>query len=155
MLNSAAQTEEYERFAREVIAAWNSHDPDRIARLYADNYVGTDVSQADPQYGPQGIRATATRYLEAFPDLVLMPEETVIQDNRIAVAFTARGTHTGPMMNIPPTGRAATIRGVSLFTLTDGKITRALHVWDVAGFLRSIGLLPELYPTTFVQTREI
>jgi len=26
----------------------------------------------------------------------------------------------------------------------DGKIKRALRIWDVAGMLRSIGLLPEL-----------
>jgi hypothetical protein len=36
------------------------------------------------------------------------------------------------------------VRGVSAFATENGKITRGLHVWDVAGFLRALGLLPEL-----------
>ncbi len=71
-------------------------------------------------------------------------EDAVIQGDRVALAWSARGTHRGSMMNIPPTGRTASIRGVSMLTFADGKIKRALNIWDVAGFLRSIGLLPEL-----------
>jgi len=47
-------------------------------------------------------------------------------------------------MNIPPTGRAVAVRGTSVLTVEDGKIKRAFRIWDVAGLLRSIGLLPEL-----------
>jgi hypothetical protein len=31
-----------------------------------------------------------------------------------------------------------------VLTLEDGKIKKALYIWDVAGILRGIGLLPEL-----------
>jgi hypothetical protein len=47
-------------------------------------------------------------------------------------------------MNIPPTGRAIVLHGVSLLTVSSGKITRASYLWDVAGLLRCLGLLPEL-----------
>ena len=47
-------------------------------------------------------------------------------------------------MNIPPTGRAVRIRGVSLLTVADGRLKRARRIWDLAGLLRSFGLLPEL-----------
>jgi hypothetical protein len=47
-------------------------------------------------------------------------------------------------MHIPPTGRFATVRGVSILTFMDGKIYRGQYMWDVAGLLRAIGLLPEL-----------
>ena len=36
------------------------------------------------------------------------------------------------------------MRGVSALTLRDGKVIRGLYIWDVAGLLRNIGLLPEL-----------
>jgi hypothetical protein len=49
-------------------------------------------------------------------------------------------------MNIQATGRSVAMRGMSLLTLEDGKIKCGLYIWDVAGLLRSIGLLPELYP---------
>jgi hypothetical protein len=47
-------------------------------------------------------------------------------------------------MRIPPTGRSIAVRGTSVLTVESGKIIRGLYVWDVAGLLRSIGLLPEL-----------
>ncbi|WP_343424817.1 ester cyclase [Candidatus Amarolinea dominans] len=59
-------------------------------------------------------------------------------------SWTARGTHLGTLMNIPASGRHVTVRGVSTFTLQEGQITKADFIWDVAGLLRAIGLLPEL-----------
>jgi steroid delta-isomerase-like uncharacterized protein len=94
--------------------------------------------------GPQGMHQTLARYWRAFPDLRFTVEETVVQGNRIAQIWTARGTHWGPLMNIPPTGRRIEVRGVSLLTIEGGKVRQGLYIWDVAGLLRAIGLLPEL-----------
>jgi hypothetical protein len=47
-------------------------------------------------------------------------------------------------MHIPPTGRKIAVRGISVLTIENGKITRGLYVWDAAGLLRTTGLLPEL-----------
>ncbi len=146
MLETPTRSQDKTRLAADLFAAWNAHDPNRVAEFYAPDYEGTDVSQAGPQRGRQGIRQAVESYLRAFPDLQIKVEQTIWQDDQIAVAWTARGTHQGPIMNIPPTGRAAMIQGVSMFTLAGGQIVRALNVWDVAGLLRSIGLLPELWP---------
>ena len=56
----------------------------------------------------------------------------------------AHGTHLGTLMNIPASGRSVSVRGVSVFTLAAGQVSRATYIWDVAGLLRTIGLLPEL-----------
>jgi hypothetical protein len=47
-------------------------------------------------------------------------------------------------MNIPATGRRVEVRGASFLTIEAGKVTRATMLWDVAGMLRGIGLLPDL-----------
>lgn len=44
----------------------------------------------------------------------------------------------------PPTRREIRVRGVSILTVGDAGITHGLYVWDTAGLLRNIGLLPEL-----------
>jgi predicted ester cyclase len=74
----------------------------------------------------------------------LVEEEMVVQGNRVAVVWKARGTHQGTLMNIPATGRPVAVRGVTLLTVAEGKVSRALYLWDVAGLLRDLGLLPEL-----------
>ena len=47
-------------------------------------------------------------------------------------------------MNIPPTGKKIAVKGVSILTIHEGRIVRGLYVWDVAGMLRDLGLLPDL-----------
>jgi steroid delta-isomerase-like uncharacterized protein len=128
----------------ELLDAWNNHDPDRVAAFCCPEYEGMDVSEAGMQYGPEAMRNTARRYLTAFPDLHFTGQGVVAEGDEIVLSWTAQGTHRGPLMNIPPTGRAIDLRGVSMLTLRNGKVARAFYMWDVAGMLRSIGLLPEL-----------
>jgi steroid delta-isomerase-like uncharacterized protein len=132
------------RLVRELLGAWNTHDPELIKSFYAPEYEGVDVGEAEPRRGPRDVAQTVERYLRAFPDLHFVENDIVVQDDRAVLVWTARGTHEGKLMRIPPTGREITVRGTSVFTIRDGKITSGLHVWDVAGLLRSIGLLPEL-----------
>ena len=128
----------------ELRAAWNAQDIQRLAALYAPEYEGRDVAQAEPERGPQGVIQTLARYLQAFPDLSFTLDEVIADDDRLALNWTVSGTHRGALMHIPPTGRAIEVKGVSIYTVANGKIVRGLFVWDVAGLLRSIGLLPEL-----------
>jgi steroid delta-isomerase-like uncharacterized protein len=138
------QRQALDRLISEVLSAWNVHDVDHAITFYAPDYEGIDVAEAQLQHGPDGMRRTMTRYLEAFPDLLFTEEATLIEGDRIAVIWTVEGTHQGKLMNIPPTGRRIKVWGTSLLTIADGKIARALYVWDVAGLLRGIGLLPDL-----------
>jgi steroid delta-isomerase-like uncharacterized protein len=124
--------------------AWNEHDVETIASFYAPDYEGIDVAYSIPRQGREDISQTMNRYLAAFPDMHFTIEELVVQDNQAALAWIGRGTHRGKLMNIPPTGRVVEVRGSSFFTITNGQITHGLHIWDVAGALRGIGLLPEL-----------
>ena len=127
-----------------LMDAWNEHDVDYVMSFYAPEYVGVDVGQATPEHGLDGKRRAVEHYLYAFPDLHFMPEDPVGQDNTVVVNWIARGTHLGPFMNIPPSGRTIKVRGVSTLKLRHGKIVEATYVWDVAGMLREIGLLPDL-----------
>lgn len=88
--------------------------------------------------------ASAAAYLAAFPDLNFTVEETVIDGDRVAQIWRTHATHRGPLLNIPATGRRIAVRGASLLTFREGRLYRAVYIWDVAGLLREIGLLPEL-----------
>jgi|DewCreStandDraft_1066081.scaffolds.fasta_scaffold01472_9 steroid delta-isomerase-like uncharacterized protein len=134
-------------FLHKLVDAWNTHDVDRIAGFYAPEYLGIDVGDATPQTGRSGIRRAALRYMAAFPDLHLRADELIIEGDRVAVMWTARGTHRGMLMSIPPSGRTVEVRGISMLTVRESQIVRAFTLWDVAGLLRALGLLPELAAT--------
>jgi steroid delta-isomerase-like uncharacterized protein len=127
-----------------LVEALNAHDIDGVVDCHATDFKGVDVSEAQPQSGLGSVRLSLARYLEAFPDLVYTPEEIISAGNSLAVVWNARGTHLGTWANIPPSGRPVTIRGISRLKVAEGKIIQTLTVWDVAGLLRAIGLLPHL-----------
>jgi steroid delta-isomerase-like uncharacterized protein len=128
----------------DIIDAVNVHNIDRLVQLCAPNYEGIDVSQSEPQIGREGARATIQMYFSAFPDLRVVQYEAMLDGDRAIIVWTAQGTHRGPIMHIPPTGRVVTVCGTSLLHLAGGKVRRSELIWDVAAMLRELGLLPEL-----------
>jgi steroid delta-isomerase-like uncharacterized protein len=128
----------------ELIAAWNAHDLDRVMACYDAAYEGTDVGEAATQQGIIGVRKMVRRWFRAFSDLQVEAETVIIEDNQVALGWLLHATHSGAFMRIPPTQRPITMRGVSLMTIIDGKITRGSRIWDMAAFLRNVGLLPDL-----------
>jgi steroid delta-isomerase-like uncharacterized protein len=127
----------------QLLDAWNTHDADRTATFYAPDYEGFDIAYAAPQRGPQDVHKNFLRYLEAFPDLHFTAN-TIIQDNRAVLIWTARGTHLGTLLHIPPTGRQVAVQGVAILTIMGKQITRGQLIWDLAGLLRALKLLPDL-----------
>lgn len=131
-------------FIEQLINAWNSHDPAQVATFYAADYWGSDIAQNAPLRGVADIQEYFTRFYAAFPDVQITLDSVIGEGDRYAVAWTARGTHLGKLMNIPPTGKTVTVRGISLLTWGQAKVVSGSTVWDMAGLLRSMGLLPKL-----------
>lgn len=131
-------------FADVITQAWNSHDIEKVLGFYSSSYVGEDVGQAFLLRGQEGVRVMLENYWQAFPDLEFTVTDTVIQDPRMVMVWMAEGTHHGTIMNIPPTGHRVAVRGVSVLDVEDGLVVRAQYVWDQAGMLRHMGLLPQL-----------
>lgn len=131
------------QLVNDLLDAWNAHDLARAETFYAADYTGVDVGQAAPQHGPRGRGAVLATYIRAFPD-VSFSGDILVQGERAVLVWTMHGTHRGTFMRIPPTGRRVQVRGVSILTIRDGKVKDGLNIWDTAGLLRGLGLLPEL-----------
>lgn len=129
---------------QQVLAAWNSHDPARVAAFYTEDCRVMDVAIAEPPVGREGVRQMFEAYYHTFPDLEITPDVIITEGNQVAVFWTARATHQGPILNIPPSGRRVSARGVNYLVLRQGKVCETLTIWDVAGMLRDLGLLPDL-----------
>lgn len=131
-------------YAETINEAWNSHDIEKVLSFYSADYIADDVGQASPLRGHEGLRAMLETYWLAFPDLQFRVTDRLIQDSRLVVVWVAEGTHQGTIMNIPPTGHKVEVRGVSIIDVENGLVVRGQYVWDLAGMLRHMGLLPEL-----------
>lgn len=127
----------------DLMNAWNAHDAQGVAALHALDFVGIDVGHSRSIHGRNAFGASATRMFAAFPDLHFT-SDVLVDQNRAAVVWMLKATHQGRIFGIPPTGCNFAVRGVSTLTIEQGLISHGLYIWDVAGFLRAVGLLPEL-----------
>lgn len=94
---------------------------------------------------PKGVPGAAQlygAYATAFPDFRLTIEDTVAEGDRVAVSYSFRGTQTGPLGTIPPSGKRVTVAGIAIFRLAGGKVKEARMVWDRLSLQQQIGALP-------------
>jgi steroid delta-isomerase-like uncharacterized protein len=124
--------------------AWNSHDLELVLPFYSQDYEGMDIGEPQLQHGREAVKAMLLRYWQAFPDLRFHVTGTVADENCVAISWRAEGTQKGTIMNIPPTGRRIEIRGISMIEIQDDLVVRGEYIWDLAGMLRHMGLLPAL-----------
>ena len=120
-------------------AAWNAHDPDAVAALFAEDAIVREVGGAGESRGRAAVRARAAALLGAFPDLHLERVELVVDGDRHADRWVLTGTHQGPLFGIQPTGRRVRVEGATFTRLgADGLVVEDVHFSDVAGLLAQL-----------------
>jgi steroid delta-isomerase-like uncharacterized protein len=121
-------------------AAWNAHDPDAVAAVFAEDAVVREVGSPQEARGRAAVRARAAALLSAFPDFHLERLELVIDGARHADRWVMTGTHRGELFGLPPTGRQVRIEGATFTRLgPDGLVVEDVHFTDLAGLLAQLG----------------
>ena len=57
--------------------------------------------------------------------------------------WTARGTHTGDLAGIAPTGKEVTVSGITVSRVESGKIVEEWTSWDRLGLLVQLDAVAE------------
>ena len=78
----------------------------------------------------------------AFPEFHYTVEDMIAEGDKVVARWTATGTHKGDMMGIPPTGKQATVTGITTFRFANGKMVEGLTTWDALGMMQQLGLIP-------------
>jgi steroid delta-isomerase-like uncharacterized protein len=77
----------------------------------------------------------------AFPDVVIVPEKLIAEDDLVAIYWIARGTNTGTGNGLPATGKKAELAGITIWRIVDGKIKEEWSAFDQLSMMRQLGLL--------------
>jgi steroid delta-isomerase-like uncharacterized protein len=134
---------------REIVARyseefWGGGNAELADELFATDFV--DHSPAAPNLppGPEGQRQVLHVFRSAFPDLRVTTEEIIVEGDKAALRWTARGTHQGELMGVPATGKEITLAGIDVLRLAGGKITERWAQGDNLGMLQQLGVVPEM-----------
>lgn len=130
---------------REVFAAWNAHDADRLTALLGEEFESKSDAWPAPIRGREAQRELMRTYVTAFPDLRFDVEQLLPSGDYVISRWHATGTHRGELMGIPPTNRRGEgIQGCTVAEVRNGEIVREWVYWDVATLLRQLGVMPPL-----------
>ena len=119
---------------------------DEVLELVGEDAVAHVAGSPAPLTGRDGFRDFVSTYLTAFPDGTITVEDQIAEGDMVATRWTGRGTNTGELMGIPPTGRQVTIEGISYSRIADGMARETLIIWDNLALLQQLGVVPETVP---------
>jgi|CXWL01.1.fsa_nt_gi steroid delta-isomerase-like uncharacterized protein len=91
---------------------------------------------------PEDLKQRHRAQLAAMPDCTITLEDIVCEGDKVAYRWTLRGTQTGMLRGIPPTGKHAVMSGMTIMRVADGKIVAGWHNYDMLGVLQQLGLAP-------------
>jgi steroid delta-isomerase-like uncharacterized protein len=78
----------------------------------------------------------------AFPDMHFTIRQQIAEGEKVLTHKTFHGTHRGPFMGIPATGKEVSFDVMDILTVHDGKITEHWTVSDMVTLLQQLGVMP-------------
>lgn len=125
---------------------WNKGNFAVVHELLAEHLVDhTPLPMQGP--GLDGFEQIVTMVCSAFPDLHVQVDDAFSDREKACVRWTARGTNTGLLLGLPPTGEHITISGVDIFRLEHERVVEHWGWFDVVGLMQQLGLAPHLQLT--------
>jgi steroid delta-isomerase-like uncharacterized protein len=108
-------------------------------QLYAKDFINhglhSNASLEEDQTALKGWHA-------AFPDVVVIPEKLIAEDDLVTIYWIARGTNTGTGNGLPATGKKAELAGITIWRIVDGKIKEEWSAFDQLSMMKQLGLFP-------------
>ena len=137
------QLEANKRLVRHFTAAINAADWDALDTLLSEDFRRHSQATTEmPETSGEEYKQLQQVYLASFPDQQVTVEMLVAEGDKVAAYGTYAGTNTGPMGDVPATGRSAQSKFLSIFRIEGGKIAELWVEWDNVALLTQLGLFP-------------
>ncbi len=120
---------------------WNKGNLAVVDELNDANVV-THNPPGPPLRGTEAFKQFVLMYRRAFPDMQLTIEDQIAEGDKVVTRWTARGTHQGELMGIPPTGKQATVTGITVGRVVNGKFVESWSNFDALGLMQQLGVVP-------------
>ena len=112
----------------------------------ANDLVKEDFVELDPlpgqEQGREGLKAVLAGLRASFPDWHWTVQEMVAEGDKVVTRFTWTGTHRGPFLGIPPTGKSVAVKGVVIDLLENGLMSESRILMDTMGLMQQLGVVP-------------
>jgi steroid delta-isomerase-like uncharacterized protein len=122
---------------------WNKGRADAIGEMLAEDAVvhGLSDDAAKPLRGPSDFLPFHARFREAFPNIEVVIDDLIAEDDKVAVRFSVRGEHQGDSLGFKATGRTAESDGIAIVRIKDDLIVEAWNNVDFMKMYKQLGAI--------------
>ena len=139
MTSRTTLREELVAVVEQWMTLWQKANTDLVDRLHAEDFHDHGAAGREP--GRDGFRRGIEKLYEAFPDFYATTDDMVVEESsgKVAVRWTATGTHKGPFLGFEPTNRSVTFHGIEIVRIADGVIVERWGEWDGLEIIEQLG----------------
>jgi steroid delta-isomerase-like uncharacterized protein len=119
---------------------WNERKLEVVDRLISESHALTSAHIFGTTVGPAAYKKQLQVFLTGFPDFRFTIDQTICEEDKIAVMWTFTGTHQGEFLGIAPTNKAVAITGITIHQVADRKILDSFAIWDAISMFRQLGI---------------
>jgi predicted ester cyclase len=127
----------------DVLRVYNEGNLALADDVMSPEYVEHNPDSPEPYKGLDTFKNGLTVTRKAFPDFNLKFDEVYIKGDKMAVTWTLKGTHLGPMAlpggELPPTGKKIQYSGVTLVLIANGKIVESWFYYNLLDMFQQLG----------------
>ena len=78
----------------------------------------------------------------SMSDLVMTVDFMIAEGDKVVIQYTGRGTSTGPLDGMPPTGKTCVATGATVYRIVGGKIAEEWTYYNMLDILQQLGYMP-------------
>ena len=132
--------------SRFVEQLWNERRLDVADAICATDCATHQLRSGPPvdsvPRGPQAMKEHVAGWIASFPDLHFSIEQMLSEGDRVVTQLLMEGTHQGPWLGIPASGKKMQIRMVTIHRVDKGKIVEDWVLVESLGFFQQLGVVP-------------
>ncbi len=122
---------------------WNLGDLAQVDEIHTADFVNHDPSRPDVT-DLESYKRFIAEVRTSMPDYQVAIQDTIAEEDIVVTRWLGSGTHQGEYVGIPPTGRQATLVGVTIYRFEAGKIAEAWWIYDSLGMMQQLGVIPSM-----------
>ena len=127
------------KIVRKLAETFN--DPQTRETSYFEFYDDSLIIHGFPPNLPrnkEGFKQFIFILWNAFPDIRIMFDDIIIEENKVACRFTLLGTHKGEFLGMPPTNMTFRVNGMTIFYFQDDKCVQRWNLVDMTALVEQL-----------------
>lgn len=119
-------------------------DVDEFGTLLADDFVEhEELPMPGVSQSKDGVLEFFRMHRAAFPDMRMIPEDVLVDGDKVVARVRMTGTHQGEFMGMPPTGKGVDTQLIDIIRFgDDGLAHEHWGVMDAMTMMEQLGAIP-------------